>query len=340
MLGWMELSLLRSLQALLATPAAAPLQAVPMSEAELDPVDESRPPWPGQRQEVGAAWLNVRRTSADRDAGVVYVHGLGGSSTNWTDLAALLAPTADGAALDLPGFGFSEPTDGFDFTLAAHARVVADYLESLHRAPVHLVGNSMGGAIVLLVAAMRPDLVRSLTLISPAMPDRRPDPRRLSDPRLALAYLPLVGAPVRRQLAALGPRARAKQVIELCYADPSRFPEHRLDELAEEHSALAGQRWATEALARSTTDLFRAWLRFGPRSLWALARGINVPSLVIWGARDKVVSAGRAVPTATALRRARLLVLPDTGHVAQMERPELVARAMLGMWEHVRRDDW
>jgi pimeloyl-ACP methyl ester carboxylesterase len=49
---------------------------------------------------------------------------------------------------------------------------------------VHLVGNSFGGAVALTVAARRPELVRTLTLVSPAMPDLRPDPRRVSDPRL------------------------------------------------------------------------------------------------------------------------------------------------------------
>lgn len=325
---------------MLSAPTVAPLPRVPLSQAELAPVDYTRPPWPGRHEETAGAVLNVRHTSQHTAARVVYVHGLGGSSTNWTDLAALLAPSAEGAALDLPGFGFSEPSEGFGFTLRAHAQVVIDYLSGLDEVPVHLVGNSMGGAIVLLVAARRPDLVRSLTLISPAMPDRRPDPRRLADPRLALAYLPLVGKPVRRRIAEAGPHEQARRVIELCYADPSRFPEHRLDELAAEHTALARSGWGRRALALSVADIFRSWARFGSRSLWALARRVDVPSLVIWGAQDRIISVSRAVPTATALPRARLLVLPDAGHVAQMEQPEPVARAILGLWEHVSRDEW
>lgn len=311
-----------------------------MADIELDPVDTTLPPWPATRETVEGCTLNVRRTAPRGRIGVVYVHGLGGSSTNWTDLAALLAPTAQGAAVDLVGFGFSEPEPEFDFSLAAHARVLCRYLDSLGNGPVHLVGNSMGGAVALLAAASRPELVRSLTLISPAMPDRRPDPRRLSDPRLALAYLPVVGKSIQRKLAAAGPQERARRVIELCYSDPARFPAHRLDELAAEHSAMARQKWSGTALARSTADIFRTWLRFGPRSLWSVARTVTVPSLVIWGANDKVVSVRRARPTARALRRARLLVLPDAGHVAQMEHPDTVARAILGMWESVRAEEW
>lgn len=342
----MNLSLSRSLARLapsLVGDTAGTLPAVPMSEAELGSLEPTLPPWPCAGLEVAGAHLNVRHAPADEQTGqpgVVYVHGLGGSATNWTDLQGLLAPTAAGAAVDLPGFGFSEPAADFDFTLAAHARVLAEYLDGLGGEPVHLVGNSMGGAIALLTAARRPELVRTLTLISPAMPDRRPDPRRLSDPRLVLAYLPVVGKPVRRKLAALGPRERARKVIELCYADPNRLSEQRLDEMADELTAVERQKWVGAAMSRSTADMFRVWLRLGSRSLWSIARTVDAPALVIWGAQDKLVSVSRAARTASALPRARLLVLPDTGHIAQMERPERVARAILGMWDSVAAGNW
>lgn len=320
-------------------PSRAPLTHVPLSTRALPSLDPVPPPWPAAFEEAGTARLHVRRTPGPDGVPAVYVHGLGGSSTNWTDLAALLAPVAAGTAPDLPGFGYSEPEEGFDFTLQAHADVVARHIEAVG-APVHLFGNSMGGAISLLVAAQRPELVETLTLISPAVPDLRLDPRRLSDPRMALAYLPLVGARVRAQLAALGPRERAAQVIKLCFADPSRFPESRLDELTEEHGARAGFEWAAPALARSTFAIFRAWSTLGKASLWSVAPRVQAPTLVVWGRDDRVISVKRAVRTARAIPRARLLVLPRTGHVAQMERPVVVARAVLGMWEHVEAGDW
>lgn len=315
-------------------------QGVHLSEVELPQVDSTIPPWPSEFTEVAGPRLHVRRTPGGAAGTVVYVHGLGGSSTNWTDLAALLAPTAAGVAIDLPGFGFSEPDPGFSFSLSAHAAVLTRFVESLDAGPVHLVANSMGGAIALLLAAGNPEQVRSLTLISPAMPDLRPDPRRLSDPRLALAYLPVVGKSVRRQLAALEPRERAAQVIKLCYANPELFPAHRLDELADEHAARAGQQWANAAMSRSIVDIFRTWLTRGSGSLWRVAGEVRAPSLVIWGERDRVVSVRRAVRTARSLPRGKLLVVPGTGHIAQMERPETVARAVLGMWEDVEHGEW
>jgi pimeloyl-ACP methyl ester carboxylesterase len=289
---------------------------------------------------VGGVSLHVRRTPGTAAATVVYVHGLGGSSTNWTDLAALLSPFAAGVAVDLPGFGLSEPGPGFDFSLEAHADVVASFVNGLDAGPVHLVGNSMGGAVALLVAARRPELVRTLTLISPAMPDRRPDPRRLSDPMMVLAYLPLIGRRARRRLASFGPRERAAQVIKLCFAHPEAFPSHRMDELVEEHAARAGLKWADAAMSQSTLGIFRTWFARGSASLWSIAPLVSAPTLVVWGTEDRVISVRRAARTATALPHGRLLVLPRTGHVAQMERPIAVAKAVLGMWERVEAEGW
>lgn len=327
-------------------PAADALTHVPLSRVPLPAHDPMLPPWEGSWEPAGAEGegidgvrLHVRRTPGLSEETAVYVHGLGGSSTNWTDLAAQLAPHAEGIALDLPGFGFSEPPDGFGYSLDAHAEVVARYLESLRR-PVHLIGNSMGGAISLLLAARRPELVRTLTLVSPAMPDRRPDPRRLSDPRMALAMLPVIGAPARRQLARLTPEQRALQTIRLVYADADRFPRHRIAEQAEELTARSGYAWAGAALARSTREIFRSWFTPGAGSLWSIAPQVRVPTLVVWGTEDRVISVRRARRTARAIPSARLLVLPRTGHVAQMERPVTVARAVLGMWEYVADGRW
>ncbi|PRX44209.1 pimeloyl-ACP methyl ester carboxylesterase [Prauserella shujinwangii] len=318
----------------------APLTHVPFTHRSLPPLDQTRAPWTGAVETVGDVTLHVRRTPGADEETVVYVHGLGGSSTNWTDLAAQLSPFAGGVAVDLPGFGFSEPEPDFDFSLAAHARVLGEFVAGLGEGPVHVIGNSMGGAVALLHAAQRPELVRTLTLISPAMPDRRLDPRRLSDPRMALAYLPLLGKPVRRKLAALPPEERAEQVIRLCYADPDAFPGHRLAELAEEHGARAALSWSNRAMAQSTLEIFRTWFCIGQRSLWSVAPTVEVPTLVVWGSQDKVISVRRAPRTASRLPRARLLVLPRTGHVAQMERPVTVAKAVLGMWEAVEAGTW
>lgn len=319
----------------------APLTRIPLYAGPLPAACPDRPPWPGETVRSGGAELHVRCTPgpAERER-VVYLHGLGGSSTNFTDVAGLLASRLPGLALDLPGFGHSAPAPGFDYAPDSHAEVVAGFLTGLRTGPVHLVGNSMGGAVALLVAARHPGLVRTLTLLAPAMPDLRIDPRRLSDPRSALALLPFVGPRVRRLLAATPLQERSDRIVRLCFADPSAVSAARRAAAVQELAAWAAQDWAAAALNGSTERLIRAWLISGSRSLWRVATAVRAPALVIWGATDKVVSARKAPRTATALPRGRLFLLPRTGHVPQMERPGSVARAVLGMINAVNHYRW
>jgi pimeloyl-ACP methyl ester carboxylesterase len=319
-----------------------PVTHVPFSDAALPPVDRSIPPWPGADQTSGGVTLHVRRTPGPKDAGVtaVYVHGLGGAATNWTDLAAQLSTRVPGIAIDLPGFGRTEPPRHFDYSMPAHADAVARFVRGLDAGPVHLFGNSMGGAISMLLASRHPELVRTLTLISPAMPDLRPYLSRMSDPRLAVAYLPVIGPPVRRSMAREDVDRRVMRLLSLCFAEPDRIPESRRREAAEEFEERERLVWSNPALARSTVGLFRTWLAPRSRSLWRIAPTISAPTLVVWGAKDRLVTVRKAPRTAQLVPRGRLLVLPNTGHVGQMERPGTVARAVLGMWERVEAGEW
>jgi pimeloyl-ACP methyl ester carboxylesterase len=331
-----------------APPAGPLLTRVPLSDAALPELADLPWPWPGRQLRLDtdtdtALTVHVRDTPGPGpDAPrAVYLHGLGGSSTNWTELAGLLAGRTNGLAIDLPGFGLSPPHPGRDFRLATQADTIATILTSTGtNTPVHLFGNSMGGTIALLLAARRPDLVATLTLISPAMPDLRPAIDRMSDPRLALALLPLVGRSARRGLAALTPRERIEQLLRLCFADPTQVTPERLDLAVTEYAERMTVPWSTDVLGPAVGAILRDWLAPPARSLWAVAHQVSVPTLVIWGDQDRVISVRKAVRTTRALRRGRLLVLPRTGHAAQMERPTTVARAVLGMWQAVEQGDW
>ena len=166
-------------------------------QIELAEHDMLAPPWPGAMD--GPVY--VRRAEGEGREPALFVHGLGGASTNWTDLMGLLRHQLDGRALDLPGFGQSPPPASGSYRVGAHAKAVVELLERQDRGPVHLFGNSLGGAVSIRVASRRPDLVRTLTLVSPALPDLRPR-RGLRPPAAAHA-----GA--RAVLAAEQPDGRA-----------------------------------------------------------------------------------------------------------------------------------
>ncbi|HEX4250200.1 MAG TPA: alpha/beta fold hydrolase [Pseudonocardia sp.] len=324
----------------LAAPAALPPSRVaPLADAGLlPPLDPWQSPWPGREMTFGGVTMHVRETPAGSgDTPAVYIHGLSGSATNFTDLAGQLAPHAPGLALDLPGFGRSRPLVSGLFGPAAQADALLCFLAGQGR-PVHLVGNSLGGAISLLVAARRPELVRSLTLLAPAMPDRRPDPRRLSDPRLLLALIPWLRARVGRQLAEVTPRQSVEQMLRLCFGDPSAVPEHRILEAVEELGIRSHQPWAREALLQAAKGMFRGWF-LGP-GLWTMAAKVAVPTLVVWGGRDRLMSPRLARRTTVTLPNGRLLALPEVGHVPQIETPVTVARAVLGLWRAVDAERW
>ena len=322
-------------------PARPQLTRVPFATVALPPVPDAMQPWPGRELEVDGITLHVRETPGPADAPTaLYVHGLGGAATNWTELAGQLAGLVRGIAVDLPGFGRSKPAAGTDFSLPAQAEVVRKLILQLDRGPVHLFGNSMGGAISMMLAAAHPELVRTLTLVSPAMPDLRPDVRRLGDPRFALALIPVVGKPMRESVAKMTAKQRAQQLLGLCFAEPTKVSDARIDMAIAEYAERTQMPWAGPALSASTLALFRAWCAAGAQSLWSVARRVRVPSLVVWGSQDRLVTVRKAPRTAELLARGRLLVLPRTGHVAQMERPATVARATLGMWDAVAAGTW
>jgi pimeloyl-ACP methyl ester carboxylesterase len=299
----------------------------------LSSVDPARQPWPAEQVSVGGGRLTVRRTPSSKpDAeAALYVHGLGGASTNFTDLADLLSPWFDGHAIDLAGFGRSGPAPDGDYSIAAHARRVISYLEETGRGPVHLVGNSMGGAISVAVASSRPDLVRTLTLISPAVPDLRP--KSGGDALLPLVIIPGVGSRVLTRLDRAAAERRAKAVINLCFAHPERVPANRLAEAAHEITARRGMPWANDAFLASLRGLIRTYLTPGAASPWRAMARITAPTLVIWGELDKLVDVANAPRVARTIRDATLLVLADIGHTAQLEDPTVTARAILALRE-------
>jgi pimeloyl-ACP methyl ester carboxylesterase len=293
-------------------------------------------PWRGPVSTDGGT-AEEPTTDAPRER-ALYVHGLGGASTNWTDLAGLLAVRFDGYALDLPGFGLSAPPSRY--SMQRHVRAVVDLLEWIvarpgpgQGEPVHLVGNSLGGLVSVWVAARRPDLVATLTLISAAMPVYRVP--AAFDRAITLVLLPGVPALAERRLAGVRPEERVRGLIQMCFGEPGRVPQQRLDEAVEEMRQRDEQPWAGQALTRSLRGLMTSYLRMGRANAWRMARSVQAPSLVVWGDRDRLVDPRLAPRLAAALPDSRLQVQAGVGHLAMLEAPEPTARAVLALAEDV-----
>jgi len=270
--------------------------------------------------------LAVRHTLASAPGlpPAVYVHGLGGSSHNWTDLAEALRGLVDGMAVDLPGFGASPPPAGGDYSIDAHTQAVAGLIEHLGAGPVHLFGNSMGGAVSTRLAATRPDLVRTLTLISPALPDLRPRPTVAP---VALLALPGVAGLLTRQTADRPAEEHVRNFLRLAYADPARIPEERFLESVEGYRQRQALPYAQQALVQSARGLVREYLSRSPEQLWRQAARVQAPTLLVYGRHDKLVDPRMAHKAVGTFPDVRLLTLPDSGHVAMMEHTAEVAQA-------------
>ncbi|MEU8784049.1 alpha/beta hydrolase [Streptomyces sp. NPDC048637] len=260
----------------------------------------------------------------------LYVHGLGGSSQNWSDLMLLLADRVDGEAIDLPGFGQSPPSADGNYSVSAQARAVIRYLDAAGRGPMHLIGNSMGGAAATRVAAVRPDLVRTLTLISPALPELRP---QLTAVPTALLAVPGIAGLFGRLTHDWTPERRTREVLALCYGDPGRVSPEGFNAAVDEYARRLELPYFWEVMERSARGLVNAYTLGGQHNLWRQAERVLAPTLLVYGGRDRLVSFRMARRAAAAFRGSRLLTLPEAGHVAMMEYPEAVARAVRELFD-------
>ena len=241
--------------------------------------EEPIPHWPGQLVSLGDHEVFVRSVSAPGEPvqgepapvepapvepapvePALCVHGLEGSSRNWTDLMDLLRPALACEALDLPGFGDSPPRPDGRYSIAALAQTVTALIEKQNRGPVHLMGNSLGGAVCVKVAATRPELIRTLTLISPALPDGRP---RMDLLRFPVIGFPWLGTWLFQKLQLIPPERRVADVIATCYSDPRLLARARFAAEVAELTRRDSLSYAGAALAGSARALTAEVLRAG-----------------------------------------------------------------------------
>ncbi|GAB2856825.1 alpha/beta hydrolase [Streptomyces deserti] len=275
--------------------------------------------------ELPGVTLTVRsRPAREGLPPALYVHGLGGSSQNWSSLMEQLDDVVDCEAVDLPGFGDSPPPDDGNYSITGHARAVIRYLDAAGRGPVHLFGNSLGGAVATRVAAVRPDLVRTLTLVSPALPEIRVQRTAVPTGLLAVPGVAPLFTRITKEWTA---EQRVRGVLTLCYGDPGRVSPEAFRNAVQEMERRLRLPYFWDAMTRSARGLVNAYTLGGQHGLWRQAERVLAPTLLIYGGRDQLVGFRMAQRAARAFRDSRLLTLPDAGHVAMMEYPETVAMA-------------
>ena len=237
---------------------------------------------------------------------VVLIHGIGHRRQAWDPIVDRLAERYDVIRLDLAGFGESPAyPDGTPYNMAnACADLAANFAKWGVERP-HVVGNSLGGAIALELAAC--GVASSATVLSPAGFFGRVE--RLW-PLVALSLMRLSSRLPDRVLRVVSrSRAGRRMVGHLLYSHPER--------------ATAESTYA-DSLAMKRAAAFFPTIREGLRYDLGTT-GIEVPVTVAWGTEDRLLRYRQSATARCRLPRAQHVPLPGCGHVPMIDDPELVA---------------
>ncbi|MGV0991231.1 MAG: alpha/beta fold hydrolase [Mycobacterium sp.] len=267
--------------------------------------------------EVDGRRVRVRVDGDPSHPPVLLVHGIGRSLEDWDPQYERLAAGHRVIAVDVPGFGFSDRPDG-PITLSAFAKGVLGAVDVLGETrPLHVVGNSLGGAIAMQILANRPERVASLALIDPA--GFGSEVTML----LRMLTLPVIGPLSTRRPT----RASAKLLERTIFADPALATKARID-----HALAIGGQPHTGAVMRETAVHLGTARGVRPgwrRQLAAFAAQHPRPTLVMWGDRDRVLPAHHLDEARRVFPHAETHLLPGIGHMPQIECPDEFADLML-----------
>lgn len=253
----------------------------------------------------------LRAGDAANEQAIVFVHGNPGSSRDWVDLMAQVAPFSRALAVDMPGFGQADKPANFDYTVAGYAEHLDRMLKAEGIRRVHLVLHDFGGPWGLTWAAAHTDQVASVTLINIGiLPGYRWH-------YLARIWrLPLLGD------LFMAITTRAAMRIVLRHGNPRGLPQAYFDEMYANYDS--GTRRAILKLYRNTSDLDA--MADSEASKLASHR---FPALVVWGARDPYLPARYAEIQRQFFAVDRVVLLEDSGHWPMIDNPAAVADAVV-----------
>jgi pimeloyl-ACP methyl ester carboxylesterase len=250
----------------------------------------------------------------------VLLHGLGGSHLTWLQVAPSLAGLGRVVAPDLPGFGRT-PLEGRSAAIMDLRRVVHAYARLATDGPLILVGNSMGGVIAVMEAAIAPERIRGMILTSSAYPwagGGFPSPAVLA--AFLAAGIPGVGeALVRARMSRLTAAQSVQLGLAMVSADPSVIPLELVRMLEEQVAEQQQRPDVQQAFLEASRSMLRLALR--PDVAHRALDAVRCPTLVIHGRRDRLIPARFAEAELARHPAWRGRFLPDVGHVPQMEAP-------------------
>jgi pimeloyl-ACP methyl ester carboxylesterase len=254
------------------------------------------------------------------DTAFVLVHGLGASHLSWVQVAEGLSGLGRVIAVDLPGFG-ATPLAGRGAGLMDQRRTLSALIGWIDAPRVVLCGNSMGGAISILQAAVEPTTVAGIVLTNSVFPWRfKAIPHPLVLAAFGIYATPRLGeGVVAWRVRDMDPDQMVRLSLRVLAADPRSIP----DDVVRLHVDLARERRNEPDVARSFVDAARSMLRLGRRPQISRRALDNVacPVLLLHGRRDRLVPAAFAEAELARHPGWRGRFFRDLGHIPQMEAP-------------------
>ena len=264
-----------------------------------------------EAQTVEVDGLPIRYLTVGEGPPLVLLHGAGDDALDWQWVMPSLAATYRVYAPDLPGSPDSA-RPAAEYSPAFFELFTAGFLDALGIERAVFVGNSLGGLIALRLALSEPARVTALILVDSAGLGRAVNPAFMSVnvPGLGEAAFPFWRTPV-------GAYQRAWGRTALLFA---HTPENVPRDWIAEQKRLA----LSPGYLEAHLTVLRALVSpLGQREVLVdRLPALEIPTLVIWGARDRVFPESQARKAVSRLREGTLALIPDCGHMPHVECPE------------------
>ena len=254
--------------------------------------------------EIAGARVRVRE-EGDPDAPVILmIHGFSYSLETWDAWAAALKDDYRLIRYDLLGHGLTGPDPQQRYAPAERAAFVGDVMDALQLPSAIIAGNSLGGLAAWRFAAVNPDRVDALILVSPGV----------------YPYNSVTDTPAEIPAAMKGylltaPEAGVRASAEIVFHDASKVTGKRLAVLRD-----MMRRTGNGAAMVASLEEFTL-----PDPTPMLAR-ITAPTLVLWGEEDVIIPVEQGRRLESDIPGARLITYPGVGHAAQEEAPAITVR--------------
>jgi pimeloyl-ACP methyl ester carboxylesterase len=271
---------------------------------------------PSQFMEIAGLRIHFRDEGPKDDPQpIVLLHGTADSLHTWDGWADGLRSQRRVIRFDLPAFGLTGPAPDNNYSIAAYTGWVMQVLDQLGVPHCVLVGNSLGGQIAWETAAAHPARIAKLVLVDAAGYPMAPKSVPIG---FTLARIP----GMKSLMEYILPRGVIQSSVRNVFADPGKVTPELVDRYYE-LTLRAGNRAA----------LGQRFAQMVPSNTGSL-KNLQVPTLVMWGAQDKLIPLDNAHQFARDIKGSKLVVFDDLGHVPQQEDPQRtlnVLRAFLNL---------